>query len=79
MRAMGIYMALVGRGYWSILLMMVLCCIIIMVCFALPGGVEGMLADKKACAVDTRVGYADGQKTLGWNVLDWSNGWPVAT
>jgi hypothetical protein len=29
--------------------------------------------------VNTNVGYADGKKTLGWNVLSWSTGWPVAT
>jgi len=27
--------------------------------------------------VDTRVGYADGQKRFGWNKLDFSSGWPV--
>lgn len=26
--------------------------------------------------VDTRVGYADGDKKFGWNVLKWSGGWP---
>lgn len=26
--------------------------------------------------VDTRVGYADGDKKFGWNVLNWSGGWP---
>ncbi|CAN8097672.1 unnamed protein product [Discula destructiva] len=29
--------------------------------------------------VDTTVGYADGDKKFGWNVLDFSSGWPVAT
>ncbi|OKP11114.1 hypothetical protein PENSUB_3484 [Penicillium subrubescens] len=27
--------------------------------------------------VDTRIGYADGQKLFGWNVIDFSSGWPV--
>ncbi|KAK1750465.1 putative arabinan endo-1,5-alpha-L-arabinosidase A [Echria macrotheca] len=27
--------------------------------------------------VDTRVGYADGQKRFGWNKLDFSTGWPA--
>lgn len=27
--------------------------------------------------VDTRIGYADGQKKLGINKIDWSSGWPV--
>lgn len=27
--------------------------------------------------VDTRVGYGDGDKRLGVNVIDWSSGWPV--
>ncbi|KXX75807.1 putative arabinan endo-1,5-alpha-L-arabinosidase A [Madurella mycetomatis] len=27
--------------------------------------------------VDTRIGYADGQKRFGWNRLDFSSGWPV--
>jgi arabinan endo-1,5-alpha-L-arabinosidase len=27
--------------------------------------------------VDTNIGYADGQKLFGWNVLDFSSGWPV--
>ncbi|KXG54628.1 Glycoside hydrolase, family 43 [Penicillium griseofulvum] len=26
--------------------------------------------------IDTRVGYADSQKTFGWNKLDFSSGWP---
>ncbi|KAM5354969.1 hypothetical protein ACJ41O_001615 [Fusarium nematophilum] len=27
--------------------------------------------------VDTRIGYADGQKLFGWNTIDFSSGWPV--
>ncbi|KAK0741515.1 glycoside hydrolase family 43 protein [Schizothecium vesticola] len=27
--------------------------------------------------VDTRVGYADGQKRFGWNKLDFTTGWPA--
>ncbi|KAL2022171.1 hypothetical protein VTK56DRAFT_6000 [Thermocarpiscus australiensis] len=27
--------------------------------------------------VDTRIGYADGQKKFGWNRIDFSSGWPV--
>lgn len=27
--------------------------------------------------VDTRVGYADGQKLFGWNVIRWTGGWPT--
>lgn len=27
--------------------------------------------------VDTRIGYADGQKKFGWNKLDFSSGWPT--
>jgi arabinan endo-1,5-alpha-L-arabinosidase len=27
--------------------------------------------------VDTRIGYADGQKLFGWNVIDFSSGWPA--
>ena len=27
--------------------------------------------------VDTSIGYADGDKRLGVNVIDWSSGWPV--
>jgi arabinan endo-1,5-alpha-L-arabinosidase len=30
-----------------------------------------------ASSVDTRVGYADGQKKLGWNQINFSTGWPV--
>jgi arabinan endo-1,5-alpha-L-arabinosidase len=29
-------------------------------------------------AVDTTIGYADGDKQFGWNTLDFSTGWPVA-
>jgi hypothetical protein len=29
-------------------------------------------------AVDTRIGYADGNKLFGWNKLSFSSGWPVA-
>ncbi|PIA94231.1 putative arabinan endo-1,5-alpha-L-arabinosidase A [Cercospora beticola] len=29
--------------------------------------------------VDTTIGFADGQKQFGWNKLDWSSGWPVAS
>ncbi|KAF8253939.1 putative arabinan endo-1,5-alpha-L-arabinosidase A [Wilcoxina mikolae CBS 423.85] len=28
--------------------------------------------------VDTNIGFSDGQKRFGWNVLNWVNGWPVA-
>lgn len=27
--------------------------------------------------VDTKVGYGDGQKRFGWNVIGWSGSWPV--
>ncbi|KAM0559877.1 hypothetical protein ACHAPJ_003825 [Fusarium lateritium] len=27
--------------------------------------------------VDTRIGYADGQKKFGWNKIDFSSGWPT--
>ncbi|KAK8081203.1 glycoside hydrolase family 43 protein [Apiospora hydei] len=27
--------------------------------------------------VDTRIGFADGQKRFGWNRIDFSSGWPV--
>lgn len=27
--------------------------------------------------VDTTIGYADGDKRFGWNVIDFSSGWPV--
>ncbi|KAI5797809.1 glycosyl hydrolase [Geopyxis carbonaria] len=50
-----------------------------------PGG-QGVFADTNSGGtilyyhyVNTNVGYADGQKTFGWNVLSWSTGWPVAT
>lgn len=26
--------------------------------------------------VDTTIGYADSQKLFGWNVIDFSSGWP---
>ncbi|KKA27803.1 hypothetical protein TD95_003934 [Thielaviopsis punctulata] len=48
-----------------------------------PGG-QGVMTDPKEGPVlyyhyvDTRIGYADGQKKLGWNKLDFSSGWPVA-
>ncbi|KAI5776808.1 endo-alpha-1,5-arabinanase [Geopyxis carbonaria] len=46
-----------------------------------PGG-QGVLADEGGDVlyyhyVDTDVGYADGDKLFGWNLLDWSSGWPV--
>ncbi|RPB18849.1 endo-1,5-arabinanase [Terfezia boudieri ATCC MYA-4762] len=48
-----------------------------------PGG-QGVFADSKSGRtilyyhyVDTRIGYADGQKRFGWNVLNWSGGWPT--
>jgi arabinan endo-1,5-alpha-L-arabinosidase len=46
-----------------------------------PGG-QGVYADSSLGTilyyhyVDTTVGYADGQKKFGWNVLNWSGGWP---
>ncbi|KAI5858941.1 putative arabinan endo-1,5-alpha-L-arabinosidase A [Tricharina praecox] len=48
-----------------------------------PGG-QGVFTDPTLGSVlyyhyvDTTVGYADGQKTFGWNKLNWSNGWPTA-
>ena len=27
--------------------------------------------------VDTTIGYGDGQKRFGWNLISWSTGWPV--
>ena len=27
--------------------------------------------------VDSTVGYGDGQKRFGWNLIDWGTGWPV--
>ncbi|KAK2767498.1 hypothetical protein FQN54_003655 [Arachnomyces sp. PD_36] len=48
-----------------------------------PGG-QGVYADPNLGAVlyyhyvDTNIGYADGQKLFGWNVLNWTDGWPVA-
>uniref|UniRef100_K3WGW3 arabinan endo-1,5-alpha-L-arabinosidase n=1 Tax=Globisporangium ultimum (strain ATCC 200006 / CBS 805.95 / DAOM BR144) TaxID=431595 RepID=K3WGW3_GLOUD len=47
-----------------------------------PGG-QGVMQDPKYGPVlyyhyvDTRVGYADGQKKLGWNQINFSTGWPV--
>lgn len=26
---------------------------------------------------NTSIGYADDEKQFGWNVIDWSTGWPV--
>ncbi|GAB1216567.1 hypothetical protein ATERTT37_005783 [Aspergillus terreus] len=47
-----------------------------------PGG-QGVFTDPNLGPVlyyhyvDTNIGYADGQKLFGWNVLDFSSGWPV--
>ncbi|KAK3050307.1 hypothetical protein LTR09_008456 [Extremus antarcticus] len=47
-----------------------------------PGG-QGVYEDPEVGTVlyyhyvDTNVGYADGDKQLGINVIDWSLGWPV--
>ncbi|KUF98863.1 hypothetical protein AM588_10008457 [Phytophthora nicotianae] len=47
-----------------------------------PGG-QGVYNDPKHGPVlyyhyvDTRVGYADGDKRFGWNKLDFSSGWPT--
>jgi arabinan endo-1,5-alpha-L-arabinosidase len=47
-----------------------------------PGG-QGVYQDPKYGPilyyhyVDTRVGYADGDKRFGWNQIDFSTGWPV--
>ncbi|KAF4176776.1 hypothetical protein CNMCM7927_003874 [Aspergillus lentulus] len=47
-----------------------------------PGG-QGVFTDPTLGPVlyyhyvDTRIGYADGQKLFGWNVIDFSSGWPV--
>jgi arabinan endo-1,5-alpha-L-arabinosidase len=47
-----------------------------------PGG-QGLYMDPKVGPVmfyhyvDTKIGYADGQKKLGINKLDFSSGWPV--
>jgi arabinan endo-1,5-alpha-L-arabinosidase len=27
--------------------------------------------------VNTKIGYADGQKQFGWNQIKWSDGWPT--
>ena len=26
---------------------------------------------------NTSIGYANDEKQFGWNVIDWSSGWPV--
>ncbi|KAL7270401.1 hypothetical protein RUND412_006897 [Rhizina undulata] len=48
-----------------------------------PGG-QGVFADSDSGGtilyyhyVDTTIGYADGDKVFGWNVLSWSDGWPT--
>ena len=47
-----------------------------------PGG-QGVMNDPSLGPVlyyhyvDTRIGYADGQKQFGVNKLDCSSGWPV--
>ena len=47
-----------------------------------PGG-QGVFNDPALGAVliyhyvDTRIGYADGQKRFGVNRMDFSSGWPV--
>ncbi|KKF92057.1 putative arabinan endo-1 5-alpha-L-arabinosidase A [Ceratocystis platani] len=47
-----------------------------------PGG-QGVYNDPKYGPVlyyhyvDTRIGFADGDKKMGWNQLDFSSGWPV--
>ncbi|KAJ0414302.1 glycosyl hydrolase, partial [Aspergillus carlsbadensis] len=47
-----------------------------------PGG-QGVFTDPTLGPVlyyhyvDTTIGYADNQKPFGWNVLDFSSGWPV--
>ncbi|EAW09988.1 arabinan endo-1,5-alpha-L-arabinosidase [Aspergillus clavatus NRRL 1] len=47
-----------------------------------PGG-QGVFTDPALGPVlyyhyvDTRIGYADGQKRFGWNKIDFSSGWPV--
>ncbi|KAE9016724.1 putative arabinan endo-1,5-alpha-L-arabinosidase A [Phytophthora rubi] len=47
-----------------------------------PGG-QGIYNDPKYGPVlyyhyvDTRIGYADGDKQFGWNQLDFSSGWPT--
>lgn len=47
-----------------------------------PGG-QGVYDDPKYGPVlyyhyvDTRIGYADGDKRFGWNTLDFSSGWPT--
>ncbi|KAL2825036.1 glycosyl hydrolase [Aspergillus cavernicola] len=47
-----------------------------------PGG-QGVFTDPTLGPVlyyhyvDTTIGYADSQKVFGWNVIDFSSGWPV--
>ncbi|KAL2852562.1 putative arabinan endo-1,5-alpha-L-arabinosidase A [Aspergillus pseudodeflectus] len=47
-----------------------------------PGG-QGIFTDPTLGPVlyyhyvDTNIGYGDGQKLFGWNVIDFSSGWPV--
>ncbi|KAJ0423606.1 putative arabinan endo-1,5-alpha-L-arabinosidase A [Aspergillus carlsbadensis] len=47
-----------------------------------PGG-QGIFTDPTLGPVlyyhyvDTTIGYADSQKVFGWNVIDFSSGWPV--
>ncbi|KAG0127052.1 glycosyl hydrolase [Tuber indicum] len=48
-----------------------------------PGG-QGVFLDNASGGevlyyhyVDTTIGYGDGQKRFGWNLIDWSTGWPV--
>ena len=47
-----------------------------------PGG-QGVFDDPTEGSVlyyhyvDTNIGYADSQKVLGVNKVDWSSGWPV--
>jgi len=47
-----------------------------------PGG-QGVFADTSSGGtvlyyhyVDTNIGFADGDKLFGWNLLGWSDGWP---
>ncbi|RAK98083.1 arabinan endo-1,5-alpha-L-arabinosidase [Aspergillus ibericus CBS 121593] len=46
-----------------------------------PGG-QGVYDDPKYGTIlyyhyiNTEIGYADGDKQFGWNVIDWSDGWP---
>ncbi|PWW80504.1 Glycoside Hydrolase Family 43 protein [Tuber magnatum] len=48
-----------------------------------PGG-QGIFLDPVAGGeilyyhyVDTKIGYGDGQKRFGWNLISWGTGWPV--